>query len=48
MDFAAPHVGYVIASYGLSLLLLGGIALWILKRNRQRPDAAPGSAKGDA
>ncbi len=41
MDFAAPHMGFVIASYGLSALLIIGLALYIVLRDRRlRAEAA--------
>lgn len=41
MDFTAPHLGFVIASYGLSALLIVGLALYIVLRDRRvRAEAA--------
>ena len=41
MDFTAPHSGFVIASYGLSALLIVGLTLFIVVRDRKvRADAA--------
>ena len=34
MDLAAPHLGFVFAAYGLSLIVLAGLILWL--RHRQR------------
>jgi heme exporter protein CcmD len=34
MDFAANHITYVLLSYGLSVLVLGGLALYILSSDR--------------
>jgi heme exporter protein CcmD len=34
MNFASDHSGYVIASYGLSALVLVGLCLWIIVRDR--------------
>jgi|SoiMetStandDraft_2_1073263.scaffolds.fasta_scaffold106935_2 heme exporter protein D len=34
MDLAAPHLGFVLAAYGLSLLVLGGLVLWLRHRSR--------------
>ena len=34
MDLAATHLGYVFAAYGLSALVLVGITLWVLLRDR--------------
>jgi hypothetical protein len=35
MDFAAPHVGYVIASYAISagVLLALGLSIWVKSRS---------------
>jgi heme exporter protein CcmD len=35
MDLAAKHIGFVIASYGLSVLVLGGIIASTLIRDRR-------------
>jgi heme exporter protein CcmD len=35
MDFSAPHMGFVIASYGLSAVLICGLALYIIRRDRR-------------
>jgi heme exporter protein CcmD len=34
MDFAANHITYVILSYAVSALVLGGLALYILRSDR--------------
>jgi heme exporter protein CcmD len=34
MDLTAPHLGFVLAAYGLSLLVLTGLVLWLSHRNR--------------
>ncbi len=34
MDFAARHVGFVLASYGAAFLLLGGLVVFTLVRYR--------------
>ena len=34
MDLAAPHLGFVVAAYGLSLVVLGGLTLWLRHRDR--------------
>lgn len=34
MDFSANHVGFVIASYALSLVFLGGLVIATLARDR--------------
>ena len=34
MDLAAPHLGLVVAAYGLSLVVLGGLTLWLRHRDR--------------
>ncbi len=34
MDFSAPHMGFVISSYAVTIVVLGGLALWIFGRAR--------------
>jgi len=34
MDLTAPHLGFVFAAYGLSLVVLAGLVLWLTHRNR--------------
>jgi heme exporter protein CcmD len=34
MDLTAPHLGFVFAAYGLSLIVLAGLVLWLRHRNR--------------
>jgi heme exporter protein CcmD len=34
MDLAAPHLGFVFAAYGLSVLVLAGLVLWLRHRSR--------------
>lgn len=34
MDFSAPHIGFVIAAYGLSAILLVGLTLSVILRER--------------
>ena len=34
MDLAAPHLGFVFAAYGLSLIVLAGLILWLRHRYR--------------
>lgn len=34
MDLAAPHLGFVAAAYGLSLVVLSGLTLWLRHRDR--------------
>jgi heme exporter protein D len=34
MDLAAPHLGFVLAAYGLSLVVLAGLVLWLRHRSR--------------
>jgi len=34
MDLAAPHLGFVFAAYGLSLIVLAGLILWLRYRSR--------------
>jgi heme exporter protein CcmD len=41
MDFAAPHAGFVIAAYALSALLIAGLTLYVVIRDRKlRAEAA--------
>lgn len=40
MDFAAAHAGFVIAAYGLSLVVLAGLSASILLRDRRLRAAA--------
>ncbi|MCA3555915.1 heme exporter protein CcmD [Aestuariivirga sp.] len=35
MDFSASHVGFVIASYALSLVFLAGLIIATLRRDRK-------------
>jgi heme exporter protein CcmD len=39
MDLTAPHLGFVLAAYGLSLIVLAGLVLWLRHRNRTLADA---------
>jgi heme exporter protein CcmD len=34
MDFSAPHLAFVLWSYAITFVVLGGLALWIFSRNR--------------
>jgi len=34
MDFSAPHMSFVISSYVITFIVLGGLALWIFARAR--------------
>lgn len=34
MDLAAAHTGFVIGAYGLSAIMLSGLTLYILARDR--------------
>jgi heme exporter protein D len=34
MDIAAPHFGFVFAAYGLSLIVLAALILWLRHRYR--------------
>lgn len=34
MDFVAAHAGFVIGAYGLSLIVLAGLVIYILVRDR--------------
>ena len=35
MDFSATHIGFVIASYALSLVFLAGLIIATLRRDRK-------------
>ena len=35
MDFTAPHLGFVLASYGLSAVLILGLVVYVLQRDRK-------------
>ena len=34
MDWSAPHIGFVLASYGFSAAVLGGLILAVLLQHR--------------
>ncbi len=34
MDFSAPHMSFVISSYAITIVVLGGLALWVIGRAR--------------
>ena len=34
MDWSAPHIGFVLASYGFSAVVLGGLIIALLVQNR--------------
>jgi heme exporter protein CcmD len=34
MDFAAPHIGFVLAAYGLSAIVLGAVTASVVMRYR--------------
>lgn len=41
MDFSAEHIGFVLASYGVSVLFIGGLIIRVLVRDRKlRAEAA--------
>ena len=50
MDLSAPHMGYVIGSYALSVILIIGLVVYVLARDRRlRAEAERlGRRKGDA
>lgn len=50
MDLSAPHMGYVIGSYALSVILIIGLVVYVLARDRSlRAEAERlGRRKGDA
>lgn len=35
MDWSANYAGFVMASYGLSVLVLGGLIWWIMAHDRK-------------
>lgn len=35
MDYSAPHLGFVYASYALSAIVLLGLLAWILTRSKK-------------
>lgn len=35
MDFTNPHVGFVVASYAITFVVLGGLIAWVLTRARR-------------
>ena len=35
MDFTAPHLGFVYASYGLTALAMAGLLIWVLMRSKR-------------
>ena len=35
MDFSADHIGFVIASYAISLIFIGGLIIRVLLRDRK-------------
>jgi heme exporter protein CcmD len=35
MDYSAPHLGFVYASYGLSAIVLAGLLIWVITRSRK-------------
>ncbi len=35
MSFTAPHIGFVLVSYGFSVLVLGGLTIAILWQSRR-------------
>lgn len=35
MDFTANHIGFVIASYGITTLFIGGLILQVLLKDRK-------------
>ncbi|OLP56092.1 heme exporter protein CcmD [Rhizobium rhizosphaerae] len=36
MNFAAPHIGFVLASYGAALVVVFGLILWVVLDGRAR------------
>jgi heme exporter protein CcmD len=35
MDYSAPHLGFVYASYALSAVVLIGLLVWVMARSRK-------------
>jgi heme exporter protein CcmD len=35
MDFSAPHLGFVYASYALSAVVLACLLIWVLTRSKR-------------
>ena len=38
---AMTHVGYVAAGWGIALAVLGGYAVWVLRRGRSLAERVP-------
>ena len=34
MDFAAPHIGFVVGAYALSVILIVGLVVYVMARDR--------------
>ncbi len=34
MDWSAPHIGFVVSSFGISAIVLGGLIIAVLVQNR--------------
>jgi heme exporter protein CcmD len=45
MDFAAKNLGFVFGSYGLSIVVLAALAIWIIARDRRNRRALDDAAK---
>jgi hypothetical protein len=41
MDLTAAHIGFVIAAYAISAIVLLGIGVWITKGGHNPPDSEP-------
>jgi heme exporter protein CcmD len=35
MDYSAPHLGFVYASYALTAVVLAGLLIWVISRSRK-------------
>jgi heme exporter protein CcmD len=35
MDFSAPHLGFVYASYVITAIVLAGLLFWVFSRSRK-------------
>ena len=35
MDYSAPHMGYIYASYALTAVVMIGLLVWVMARSRR-------------
>ena len=40
MDFSANHIGFVLASYAISALMIGGLIIQVMRRDRKLREEA--------